>query len=129
MGLDTYARYPQGHPKFHTHPDMSNDLPSGLFPDNHLCGGMFSGGGNSFRGKVYASWVEFATGHSLYTEELSPDIVQEMASWLDDQTPQEFERWCNEGLNTYEITYEQTKELSEWFGVVAKEKGAVYGWW
>jgi len=70
MGLDTFAsRSPE---------DIilsEGDLQA--FTDAHisLCGGLFSGNGGSFRGKVYASLVSSITGESLYAEWLPPETV------------------------------------------------------
>ena len=52
MGLDNYAKYGKDHHKYIDDPQVSNLVPNELFPDNCLCGGLFSGSGNSFRGKV-----------------------------------------------------------------------------
>jgi hypothetical protein len=47
-----------------------------------LCGGVFSDGVTSFRGKVYSWFVEEVTGESLYQEWLPPETVAEMAGKL-----------------------------------------------
>lgn len=129
MGLDTYAIYGKEHPKYNLEPGALNSIPDELFPENHLCGGMFSGHGNSFRGKVYDSWVEFVTGISLYEEMIPPEDVKNMACLMDDVTELTWDKFNDLDLNHYGITYEQTKELAEWFSVVANEGGSIYGWW
>jgi hypothetical protein len=43
-----------------------------------LCGGIFSGDGGSFRGKVYAELILDLTGESLYQEWIPPETVHEM---------------------------------------------------
>lgn len=48
-----------------------------------LCGGMYSDGVTSFRGKVYELFVAAVTGESLYREWLPPESVAEMADKLD----------------------------------------------
>ncbi len=47
-----------------------------------LCGGMFSDGVTSFRGKVYDMFVLEVTGESLYQEWLPPETLAEMADTL-----------------------------------------------
>jgi hypothetical protein len=130
MGLDNYAVYGTEHPKYDHTEGTSNSIPDNLFPDNRLCGGMFSGGGNSFRGKVYNDVVEFFTGYSLYSDILIPQDVSEIYDALSQVTE---ERYITEFLDsdsyTYNISYEQFKDLTEWFGVVVKEQGSVISWY
>jgi hypothetical protein len=47
-----------------------------------LCGGMYSDGVTSFRGKVYDMFVLKVTGVSLYEEWLPPETISEMADAL-----------------------------------------------
>lgn len=130
MGLDTYAAYGKDHHRYDPNPEASNLLPNFLFSENKLCGGMFSGGGNSFRGKVYADWVDFCTGVSLYEEEISSDVVAEMYEDMYRLTnPDNFAEFCNEGFNTYNISFEETQDLLEWFKVVKDEGATIVGWW
>ena len=129
MGLDTYAYYPKGHPKYSSDENVSNMLPDELFPENQLCGGMFSGGGPSFRGKVYNEWVEYATGYSLYEEEIPVEDVKEIYYRLSNANELIFTEFNEEGRNDYDITWNQVQDLTKWFGVVVKEKAVVCGWW
>lgn len=123
MGLDTYAVYGRDHNKYVKGGD--NNIPDELFPDNRLCGGMFSGGGNSFRGKVYADYVEWVTDVSLYEELIDADLVKVMAEQLNAVTEDKF----NEFDNEWGITYDEAKDLAKWFSVVADQGGSVVGWW
>jgi hypothetical protein len=123
MGLDTYAVYGRDHNKYVKGGD--NNIPDELFPDNRLCGGMFSGGGNSFRGKVYADYVEWVTDVSLYEELIDADLVKVMAEQLSAVTEDKFNQFDNE----WGITYDEAKDLAKWFSVVADEGGSVVGWW
>jgi hypothetical protein len=52
-----------------------------------LCGGVYSDGVTSFRGKVYAIFVSEVTGESLYQEWLPPETVAEMAGKLAECDP------------------------------------------
>ena len=47
-----------------------------------LCGGMYSDGVTSFRGKVYELFVAQVTGESLFEEWLPPETVAGMAEKL-----------------------------------------------
>jgi hypothetical protein len=131
MGLDTYAVYGKGHHKYNDDPQASNLVPDELFPKNNLCGGLFSGGGNSFRGKVYNDWVEYCTGVSLYEEEIPADVVEQMYKALSKQTnPVIFGEFNNSGCNdTYQIDFEQAQDILEWFKVVNDEGASIVGWW
>jgi hypothetical protein len=128
MGLDTYAVYPKGHDKYVE--GGSNLIPNELFPDLNLCGGMFSGGGNSFRGKAYSSWVEFTTGYSLYEEEIDPESVTDLYNKLYTNTQlRVYEKFNASGLNNYEMSEDEMYHLLKWFQVVVEEGGSVVGWW
>jgi hypothetical protein len=54
-----------------------------------LCGGIESGGWESFRGKVYADLVEYITGASLYQKWIPPETVQKMSKALERCGPEE----------------------------------------
>jgi hypothetical protein len=127
MGLDNYAVYGKEHPKYDHTEGADNSIPNQLFPVNNLCGGMFSGGGNSFRGKVYNDLVEFFTGISLYSDEIVPEDVELIATSLSNITESQFNSVYTS--NRYEITYEEVKQLAEWFRVVASENGSVISWY
>jgi hypothetical protein len=131
MGLDTYAAYGKGHHKYNDDPQVSNLVPDELFSENKLCGGLFSGGGNSFRGKVYNDWVQYCTGVSLYEEEIPADVVEQMYKALSNQTnPVIFGEFNNSGCNdTYQIDFEQAQDILEWFKVVNDEGASIVGWW
>ncbi len=84
MGLDTYARKEVTCDECGT--GKTKKLPedaAAAFASAgiSLVGGMFSSGGDggSFRGKVYSSLVEAATGISLYEEWIEPERVKQMA--------------------------------------------------
>ena len=131
MGLDTYAAYGKDHHKFSDDPKATNLVPNSLFPENKLCGGLFSGGGNSFRGKVYNDWVEYCTGVSLCEEEIPADVVEQMYKALSNQTnPVIFAEFNNSGCNdTYQISFEEVQDLLKWFEVVKDEGASIIGWW
>ena len=72
MGLDSFAITQGEDGGWQPAPDES-------FEGIELCGGMFSDGGSSIRGKVYDELVRAATGESLYQERIEPARVAEMA--------------------------------------------------
>ena len=121
MGLDTYAVYSSKHPNYTQ--DGDNSIPDTLFPDNNLCGGMFSGMGASFRGKRYNDYVEWATGVSLYDRLIDSEVVQDMYISLKNAN---FKKYPGDNWN---ISKKETEQLTEWFRVVAQENGSISGWW
>ena len=72
MGLDNIWRVPEGT----DHPTMSVAL----------CGGMFSGPDKgtceSFRGKVYAEFIEGLSGISLYQDSITGDELETILAGL-----------------------------------------------
>jgi len=114
MGLDTYAAYNR---------DGFPLMEASLFPDNCLCGGLFSGGtGNSFRGKVYADFLEYISKISLYQEVMPNEEVGKLATdieWARKSFPEGYEG----------ITPEEMKDLARWFQIVYDNEGVVLGWW
>lgn len=128
MGLDNYAVYGKEHPKYDHTEGALNSIPNEFFPNNNLCGGMFSGGGNSFRGKVYDEVVQFFTNYTLYEDILEPNQVREIATMLNEVTEERFNQEFAPH-NRWEITYNQVQQLAEWFHIVAEENGSVISWY
>lgn len=54
-----------------------------------LCGGFYSDGVTSFRGKVYERFVAAVTGESLYQDWLPPGTLAAMAARLDAWDPED----------------------------------------
>lgn len=130
MGLDNFAVYGKDHDKYNPDPQASNSIPDELFPKNNLVGGISSGGGNFFRGKVYNDLVEYFTGYTLYEDVLDTEAVENIYTTLSQVTEERFVNEFNgSGSNTWEITYEEVQNLTEWFGVVASEAGCVISWY
>ena len=125
MGLDNYAVYPVNHPKWKDGDDL---IPSELFPVQ-LCGGMFSDGQSGIRGKVYNEWCEYATGMSLYQEDISPEDVKELYARLLNANKLTFKEYCDEGDNYYALDWKDALSFREWVRVVAEQDGAIIGWW
>jgi hypothetical protein len=86
MGLDIYAApSPDG---VRSEIDVQAFDEAGI----DLCGGIFSGSGGSFRGKVYDMLILDLTGVSLYQAWIPPETIREMAEALHRVDPQEFEK-------------------------------------
>lgn len=126
MGLDNYAVYGVEHCKYNPDLGESNLLPDSLFEGLDLGHGMFSGQGSAFRGKRYDSWVQYATGLTLYEEVIEPETVQVLTDELRLSTnPECFSTFDNE----YGITYQEAQDLLKWFEIAAAEGATVIGWW
>jgi hypothetical protein len=90
----------------------------------NICGGMFSGSGNSsFRGKVYNSLVEKITGVSLYQEEIPSNVVKEMADKLEEQP------YNGNWEHLFGINEDEYKDLVGMFVKHAEEDHYLVGWW
>lgn len=130
MGLDSFAVYGPTHDKYVKGED--NNLPDHIFNHVRLCGGIFSGGGSSFRGKVYADFVEWVTGETLYQEHIDNDTVKAMAMDFDayvTRGEKEFKRFCEETGNVWDLDYNETLDLAEWFYIAADNGADIVGWY
>lgn len=116
MGLDTYAYYTN--PQTLKTEEMPDDLFSGI---GSLCGGLFSGSGSSFRGKVYAGFLHNAIGLDLYQEENHDmeGVADRLVNWLESNPELEFS----------DISRAEIQALADWFRVVEANRGFVVGWW
>jgi len=92
-----------------------------------VCGGVFSGHGNdSFRGKVYARFVEDVTGVSLYgdpeTFETPNETVKQMADDL------EATEWRDSYIQNYDIEEQEFKDLVRMFRLHADAGHYLLAW-
>jgi hypothetical protein len=92
-----------------------------------VCGGVFSGHGNdSFRGKVYARFVEEVTGVSLYgdpeTFETPNETVKQMADDL------EATEWRDSYIQNYDIEEQEFKDLVRMFRLHADAGHYLLAW-
>jgi hypothetical protein len=112
MGLDSYWK---------------NGDESGHVDGNFkVCGGMMSGQGNdSFRGKVYSSFVESITGVSLYQETITAETVQEMAQKM---TSLDAWRRLNNCL-IYKYHIDELNDFIRMFQLHADAGHSLIGWW
>ena len=91
----------------------------------NLCGGMFSGCRDSFRGKVYAGLIHGITGQSLYEHFIPPERVKAMYEALRDCDPSKIDVYDNR-LSEPE---EQIKNLRKFFKVCAERNLGIAGSW
>lgn len=94
-----------------------------------LCGGIYSGGAGSFRGKVYDMLILDLTGVSLYQEWIPPETVQQMAEALQRVDPGTFEKELA-GNYSWEVYSAHTIEhLRKFFDVCARRGLGLAGSW
>ena len=115
MGLDNYWK-------------KSKDEAGVIEGEFNICGGMFSGSGNdSFRGKVYAQFVEDVTEVSLYgdpdTYEVPNETVKKMADDL------EATEWRDSYIENYDIEEQEFKDLVRMFRLHADAGHYLYAWY
>lgn len=109
MGLDTYAA--RSEREGVTQADVAAFEEAGI----ELCGGLFSGDGGSFRGKVYSDLVRSVTGVSLHQEWIPPETVEEMAGAF--------------ARSVCAASDREVLELAKFFRVCAERGLGLRGWW
>ena len=114
MGLDTLASRTPGRLSL-------TDEDERAFDGLELCGGIVSGGGGSFRGKVYDGLVLGVTGVSLYQEWIPPETVGEMAEAL--------ERCDAESVAEPGSAPEVVRDLARFFRICDDRGLGLIGWW
>ena len=120
MGLDNYWLMPEEN-EFGDKPD-SHPI---FDPPLRLCGGMLSGNGcPSFRGKVYAGFVESVSGFSLY-KDLSNEQVKQIAEALEGQISEESRSQFWEEDDTPETI----NDLRRMFRTYADHGARLVAWW
>jgi hypothetical protein len=117
MGLDTVASRTPGNVKLTEEDERAFDE-AGL----ELCGGMLSGEGGSFRGKIYDSVVLEVSGESLYQEWIPPETVGQMASALEACDPKQ----VVEGDR--HVVAEEVPVLASFFRLCAERDLGLIGW-
>jgi hypothetical protein len=121
MGLDTYASRA---------PDRTtlSDEDEHAFEEAglELCGGMYSGDGGSFRGKVYVGAVEHVTDVSLYEPWIPPERVRGMAAAFERCDPEQVEA---ELAGEYgETSASEIRELGRFLHICADRGLGLRGW-
>ncbi len=113
MGLDTFS--------------SKTDLNYGKI---QLCGGMVSANGQgSFRGKVYADFIEEITDESLYQELIPNATVRTMAYKLTKYIEDNTEESHYPDAYDWDVSWQEAKDLAKWFRATAWNDADVLGWW
>jgi hypothetical protein len=121
MGLDTFAgRTRRGEL-------TKEDVEAFDSAKLELCGGMYSGDGGSFRGKVYDDVVRHLTGVSLYEEWIPPETVREMAAAFERCDPEKVAQESEELV--YPASVSEIVELRQFFRICAERGLGLVGWW
>jgi len=94
-----------------------------------LCGGISSGGGGSFRGKVYDTLIPDLTGVSLYQTWIPPETVKQMAEALRRVDPQEFERVIAKKYSWEDYSAHTIVHLCKFFDICAERGLGLAGDW
>jgi len=126
MGLDNFAsRTPDG-PTL-TDEDEAAFASAGI----EVCGGIFSDGVTSIRGKIYSDLILEVTGESLYQEWLPPEVVRAMALALATHTPVELAD-TNDVVRvgrSHLSSSEEMADLQRFFAICAERGLGIMGWW
>ena len=123
MGLDVYAvRSPEAGL---TEEDEMVFEEAGI----ELCGGIFSGGPGSFRGKVYDMLILDITGVSLYQVWIPPETVQQMAEAFKHVDPQDFETGLAGNYSWENYSAGTIENLCKFFGICAERGLGLAGSW
>ena len=120
MGLDTYASKSQDDLEL-----SAEDIEAFEDARIELCGGIFSGEGGSFRGKVYSILIHEITGESLYQEWIPPETVKDMYQALADCDPEQ----AIADSDSWERVPEEIIELRKFFKVCAERDLGLLNWW
>lgn len=122
LGLDTYASRTPGDIEL-----TPEDEEAFAKAEVELCGGMFSGEGASFRGKVYLDVVDRVADASLMRDWISPEEVREL--WV------AFERADEQAVadassdDHYPVTVEEVEHLRAFLRVCAERGLGLIGWY
>lgn len=121
MGLDTYASRTPGEVTL-TDEDERAFEEAGI----ELCGGMFSGEGASFRGKVYDDAVTHVSGVSLYQDWIGPEEVREVADAFARCDPEAVQGEL--AGEVYATTAAEIRELARFFKLCADRGLGLVAW-
>jgi len=126
MGLDTFAsRAPESCVL------TAEDAAAFQAADIDLCGGVYSDGVTSIRGKVYAELVLEVTGISLYQEWIRSEEVQSLSNALEAYSAEDLARlWDSLDVRGGPgHSARETAELKRFFRVCAEQGLGLIGWW
>jgi hypothetical protein len=121
VGLDTFAARA---------PDVkltAEDVRAFEAADIDLCGGMYSDGTVSFRGKVYADVIELVSGVNIYEQLIPPEEVSVIAQAFDRSDPEDVER--RTAGDHYSVTSTEVRQLAAFFDICRDRGLGLVGWW
>jgi hypothetical protein len=120
MGLDTYASNREDRITLTGEQEEAFED-----ADISLCGGMYSGYGGSFRGKVYVDLLMDVTGVHLYQDWISPETVREMVAAF-----REFDaKGLEEMAEKHKLSAAVIRDLQKFLAVCAEHDLGLIGWW
>ena len=122
MGLDTYASRSQEDVELTAEDEAAFEQAA-----IQLCGGMWSGGGASFRGKVYLDVVERVAAASLMEAWIPPEQVRDIAAAFDRCEPTQVAEEMKGGR--YAVVAAEILELRRFFRLCAERGLGLIGWW
>lgn len=120
MGLDTYASSTPG--EIQLTPEQRRAFEEA---DIHLCGGILSGGGASFRGKVYVEVAMDVTGEHLCQDWIPPEKVRKMYRALAACDPEK----VAEEAEVWHVSATEVVGLRRFFKVCVEHDLGLIGWW
>jgi hypothetical protein len=94
-----------------------------------LCGGIYSGAGGSFRGKVYDTLVLDLTGVSLYQAWTPPQTVRQMAEALHRVDPEVFEKETAGHYSWEHYSAHTIEHLCKFFDICVERGLGLVGSW
>lgn len=126
MGLDTFASRSPGEVEL-----SAEDIAIFKAAAIDLCGGIYSDGLTSIRGKIYTELVLEVTGVSLYQEWIEPYEVLSLSSALDEHSAGQLALlWDSlDGHRQPAHSSQETDALKEFFRVCANRRLGLIGWW
>lgn len=120
MGLDTYASSRAAEIVLSPEAEQAFEE-AGI----ELCGGMFSGAGGSFRGKVYCGLIQAISGVSLYEAWIPPKVVRGMLADFSALSAEDKEELADE----YGHSLQEVRALQDFFQICAAHNLGLIGWW
>ena len=123
MGLDSYASRSAGDVVL-----TDDDVAAFAAADIELCGGLYSGDGGSFRGKMYAELILEVTGENIYEVWLPPDAVRRISDALATRTPEALAAISDETSSRGTTAPSQMADLQRFFAICAERGLGLIGW-
>lgn len=120
MGLDTYASNSKDEICLTEEQERAFSE-----ADITLCGGMFSGSGGSFRGKIYIGLIYDVTGVGLFEDWIPPETVKKMYEKFVERDQNELEKLAEKHNRFPGVIV----DLQKFFKVCAEHNLGLINWW